>query len=78
MSDRSSDKKSELRVMVAAVESAMADVTAEPVRDAWKRLVVGLDLGPEPATRACPHCGRLGMAQATRCGFCWNATTPVG
>jgi hypothetical protein len=52
----------------------MTDMNSTPVREAWQRLVVALDLGPEPAVRPCPHCGRLGMAAATRCGFCWNAT----
>lgn len=71
---RSEDKNSELRVMVADVELAMVDVAAGPVHEAWKRLVAGLDLGPEPATRACPHCGRRGMANASLCGFCWKPT----
>lgn len=74
MSERSEDKKTQLRTMVADVELAMVDVSSEPVRDAWRRLVAGLELGPEPEVRACPHCGRIGMAKATRCGFCWKAT----
>lgn len=73
MSD-SDEKKSRLRTMVADVELAMTDTSPAPVREAWQRLVVALDLGPEPAVRACPKCGRLGMAQATRCGFCWSPT----
>lgn len=39
-------------------------------------LVKQLALGPEPATRACPRCKRLGMSAATRCGNCWIALTP--
>lgn len=74
MSERSEDKKTQLRTMVADVELAMVDMSSAPVRDAWRRLVVGLELGPEPEVRTCPHCGRIGMAKATRCGFCWNAT----
>jgi len=74
LSEHPDGKKSALRAMVADVELAMVDVTSAPAREAWQRLVVGLDLGPEPAVRACPHCGKLGMQHATRCGFCWNAT----
>lgn len=76
MSDHPDGKKSDLRAMVAEVELAMTETSSAPARDAWRRLVVALDLGPEPAVRACPQCGRLGMAMATRCGFCWNATPP--
>jgi hypothetical protein len=25
---------------------------------------------------ACPHCGRLVMPAATRCGYCWHALSP--
>lgn len=73
MSDHPDGKK-RLREMVADVELAMVDMNATPMRAAFDRLVAGLELGPEPAVRACPHCGRLGMAKATRCGYCWNAT----
>jgi hypothetical protein len=77
MSDQSEDKQTKLRTMVAAMELAMADVESTPAKDAWKTLVGGLDLGPEPKRRACPTCGKLGMANASRCGFCWNATPVV-
>lgn len=74
MSDQSDDKQTKLRAMVADMELAMADVTSQPAKDAWQRLVVGLDLGPEPAMRACPTCKKPGRANASRCGFCWTAT----
>jgi len=27
--------------------------------------------------RVCPKCGHLGMAAATRCGYCWTKLTPL-
>lgn len=29
------------------------------------------------AVRACPVCGKSGMADATTCGYCWTRLTPV-
>lgn len=29
--------------------------------------------GAAPEMRKCPECGRLGMAEATRCGYCWTS-----
>lgn len=71
--------RSRLRTLVAAVERQLS---AEPVqqmtpdvlsalREAWAALVQELALGPEPALRKCPKCGRLVMQQATRCAYCW-------
>jgi predicted amidophosphoribosyltransferase len=36
-------------------------------------LVNMLDLGTAPEMRKCPECGREGLSQATRCGYCWAA-----
>lgn len=74
MSDHPDGKKSRLRAMVAEVDVAMGHSSSAPAREPWQRLVVALELGPEPAVRACPHCGKLGMAEATRCGYCWRPT----
>jgi hypothetical protein len=38
----------------------------------WTALVKMLDLGTAPEMRECPECGRHGMAEATRCGYCWS------
>jgi hypothetical protein len=51
--------------------------TLEPLISDWARLVNALALGPRPRLRACPSCGREGMAEATRCGFCWKELVPV-
>jgi hypothetical protein len=51
--------------------------TTDALRAAWKRLVDVLALGPAPVYRTCPHCGGVGMAEATRCGSCWEPLTPV-
>ena len=32
---------------------------------------------PIPTLRACPVCGKNGMAAATLCGYCWTKLTPV-
>jgi hypothetical protein len=39
----------------------------------WSALVKLLDLGNKPEMRDCPKCGRQGMSEATRCGYCWSA-----
>jgi hypothetical protein len=43
----------------------------------WSALVNMLDLGKKPEMRACPICGRLGMFEATRCGYCWSAQPAI-
>jgi hypothetical protein len=42
----------------------------------WKALTSALALGPVP-DRECPRCGRLGMHEATLCGYCWKRLTTV-
>jgi hypothetical protein len=42
----------------------------------WKALTSALALGPTP-DRDCPHCGRLGMRDATLCGYCWKRLKAV-
>jgi hypothetical protein len=46
------------------------------LRATWRRLVDVLALGPAPVMRACPHCGTLGFAAATKCGKCWRPLVP--
>jgi len=77
MSARPDEKRSRLRGIVADMETAMGDAATEPMRATWQRLVTALDLGPEPAVRACPRCGELGMRAATRCGYCWLTLAPA-
>lgn len=43
---------------------------------ASSRLVTALALGPDAATRTCPHCGNSGMRDATLCGYCWQKLVP--
>ena len=57
-------------------------VETAPVID-WTILTGAIDglgdhlaLGPEPETRACPVCGKLGRRNATVCGYCWAKTPP--
>jgi hypothetical protein len=71
-----------LRTLVTAVGAEVAHVPGTaPQSDipgprtaldtTWSALVDTLDLGATPVMRECPECGRQGMADATRCGFCW-------
>jgi hypothetical protein len=68
-------KRTQLRTLVAEMDVAIADSGDAP-RAVWQRMVAVLDLGPEPAVRACPKCGAKGMSAATRCGHCWTSLTP--
>jgi len=36
------------------------------------RIALGPSRPPEPRRVACAHCGKLIMAAATLCGFCWQ------
>jgi hypothetical protein len=68
---------SRMRTLVASIEHEMAgDVSvgagATRLRASWKELVTLLALGPEPEVRHCPTCGRVGMRDAARCGYCWE------
>lgn len=51
------------------------DVAA--LKGSFAKLVEEMALGPEPKTRACPHCGKLGMYNATICGYCWTKTPVI-
>lgn len=46
----------------------------DPLYEQIPQLQDKLALNPEPKTRSCPNCGRLGMYNATICGFCWTKT----
>jgi hypothetical protein len=43
----------------------------------WTDLVNLIGPLADPLTRACPSCGRLGMPNATRCGYCWATLEPL-
>ena len=75
--------RSRLRAIVAEVERDLSAAPLEQMhpgalatlRASWAALVQELALGPEPAMRRCPKCGRLVMEQAMRCGYCWAPLT---
>jgi hypothetical protein len=80
-------QKSNQRALIAAIETEIKKLAAlDPVvtvnldvgklKSSFSQLVDLLALGPEPKTRPCPKCGRLGMYNATVCGFCWTKTPP--
>jgi hypothetical protein len=71
-----------LRTLVAAVGAEVTHAqlidpkleTPGPwtaLNSAWSSLVNMLDMGTTPKMRGCPECGRQGMSEATRCGYCW-------
>ncbi len=69
------------RNLIAAVGTEIKKLSeAQPTLDvsaamaALAELESDLGYGPEPETRACPKCHRLGIKQATVCGFCWTKT----
>ena len=81
------DEKSKLREAIAQVEGAMSaalalvqsnecNVAIHELRNTFSRLVKLLALGPEPAVRDCPSCGRKVMREATLCGYCWSRLPP--
>jgi len=64
-----------------AVEQMDRQIAAFPVpssvlHGAWSQIVFALELGPAMATRKCPHCGNVGMRDATLCGYCWKKLVP--
>jgi hypothetical protein len=66
----------------AAVEQVDREIAALPLpssvlRVAWSQLVYALALGHARPTRECPHCGNVGMRDATLCGYCWKKLVPV-
>jgi hypothetical protein len=69
-----------LRTACAAMGEAVSQLPAtngpaaeEALRARWAELVELLALGPSRELRECPACGRFGMRDATRCGYCWTA-----
>jgi hypothetical protein len=71
--------RARLRATLAAVASEISHLSApsEALRSVFAELVTQLDLGPEPAMLACPHCGKQGLRIASLCGFCWKRRTPT-
>jgi hypothetical protein len=76
---------SKTRQLLADVERAITSVRKvdpvttvaidwAPLLTAYSNLESHLAIGPEPKTRACPKCGKLGMYNATVCGYCWSKT----
>jgi hypothetical protein len=76
------DGEAQLRTVVAAIDREMSILSGTTMRDgahaaqgqllaSWAALVQLLAIGPLPETRACPACHHVGMANATRCGYCW-------
>jgi hypothetical protein len=68
--DHPDARRSRLRGIIARIERQMP--VAIPLQATWHELIDALALGPEPALRSCPHCGKLVMLEATRCGHCWT------
>ena len=61
----------------SAVDQVDREIAALPLpssvlRGAWSQLVGALALEPARPTRKCPYCGKVGMRDATLCGYCWK------
>lgn len=77
-------EKTEERQLVGTIESELlklatdgtqqSSLNGKLLQESFARLVALLALGPEPQTRLCPNCGRVGMKAATICGYCWKKT----
>ncbi|MBL8951509.1 MAG: hypothetical protein JNK82_12065 [Myxococcaceae bacterium] len=79
--DHPDPNRAGLRVAVADIDDALGAVSRSGdarLTNAWARLVNLLALGPAPALRACPRCGRAGMRDAKICGYCWERLSPPG
>jgi hypothetical protein len=85
MSFVSDAARSRLRTTVTKMEEEIArlakriaggDGSTNELAAIHADLVAQLALGPEPKTRECPTCKRIGMLAATRCGYCWAVLTP--
>lgn len=76
--------RTRVRSALAALEGCIDDAVrggldasvAGRLRTAFDRLSGALALGPEPAVRACPYCGSVGMRDAKLCGNCWTRLEP--
>jgi hypothetical protein len=86
--DHAEAARSRMRSTISAIDDELARLSGKAgggvdntatreLRAAWASLVDQLALGPEPERRACPVCGRLGMRQATVCGYCWTRLAPL-
>jgi hypothetical protein len=68
----------QVELAVLPLRSAHGGPALRDLDECLGALTVALDLGPEPAIAPCPVCGRLGMAGATVCGFCWTTSPARG
>jgi hypothetical protein len=79
--------RSQLRLIVARVDHEISRLPGEvapgggekpanALAASWADLVKLLALGPEPEVRQCPVCNKLGMREATLCGYCWTKLPP--
>jgi hypothetical protein len=72
-------KNDTLRALIATIEAQLKALdrplvdgqTEDPLKAAWAQLVTELGIGPETASRACPHCKRLSRIGASACAYCW-------
>jgi hypothetical protein len=81
--------RTHLRAVIATIERELSLVLGQRMREereavgdgllssSWAELVDLLALGPAPELRECPACRHSGMRDATRCGHCWTALSPL-
>lgn len=76
----SDESRTHLRSTLAKIDHELAQLPGHggaALIASFADLVGTLDLGPEPETRVCPVCGRVGMRAATHCGHCWTKLSPI-
>jgi len=78
--------RSKLRTLTEHVQQKIAQIEAKVAGTplvaeadglmlAWQELVTALALGRAPELRACPHCGRGVLREATRCRYCLRTSS---
>ena len=67
----------DLRALLLLRMPGEAGRLARQVAADWREVCAALDYERPRPTRPCPYCSRLGMWNATRCGYCWSALTPL-
>jgi hypothetical protein len=64
--------------LAGQVTTAETRKTVQQLAESLSSLVSLLDLGTKPELQECPVCRRLGMRDATLCGYCWTKLVPPG
>ena len=74
-------KTTELLALMARIDTELAapasDAALATLRGSWAQMTKLMALEAAPELRACPKCGAVGIAAATRCMSCWTTLVPT-